>query len=195
MILAAHPWKDNSALIADAAALGYIGDRVLDPTFGKGNWWKQHQPVELVGHDITTTGVDFRALPDIGPFDTVAFDPPYVPVGGRTTTTIDDFNQRYGLVEVPHTNEELRELIRDGMAEFRHVLTKNGTLLVKCMSYVTGGRWRPMPRWVAQDAERLGYVQIDELVHLRRPGPQPNHPVQRTARRNYSMLLVFRWPS
>jgi hypothetical protein len=199
LILAAQKWTTNADLICSARDLGYIGDRVLDPTYGRGNWWKKWQPNELVAHDLILDGVDFRDLPDEGLFDTVAFDPPYIPQGGRDTSTLSEagasghFLDRYGLRTVPSTNGELRALIREGTVSFRHVLKPKGTLLIKCMSYVTGGAWRAMPRWIANDAERVGYTQIDEFVHLRHPGPQPKHPVQRTARRNYSMLLVFRW--
>lgn len=201
MIVAAQAWKDNAALIETARDLGYIGRRVLDPTFGMGNWWKNWQPDELVGHDLKTDGVDFRQLPAEGLFDTVTFDPPYIPQGGRDSSTLETgkqssstFIDRYGLRHGPRTNNELRALVHDGMASFSTVLARRGTLLVKCMSYVNGGAWRAMPRWIANDAEGLGYIQIDELIHLRHPGPQPHRDRQFTARRNYSMLLVFRWP-
>lgn len=78
------------------------------------------------------------------------------------------------------------------MAEAFRVTAPGGTLLVKCMSYVTSGAWRAMPRWVANDAEEIGYRQVDEFVHLRSPGMQPPRLTQRTARRNYSQLLVFK---
>ena len=200
-IVAAQAWKRNSDLIETAAALGYIGPRVLDPTYGLGNWWKTYTPIELVAHDWKTDGVDFRTLPDEGLFDTVAFDPPYIPQGGRATSTLNaepgdtvTFIDRYGLRNGPSTNRDLRALISAGLASFTGVLVQRGTLLVKCMSYVNGSAFQPMPRWIANDAEALGYVQIDELVHLRRPGPQPLRTVQNTARRNYSLLLIFRWP-
>lgn len=198
-ILAANRWADNAAMIETARDLGYVSGRVLDPTYGRGNWWKNWRPGNLVAHDLMTDGVDFRALPEEGPFDTITFDPPYIPQGGRDTSTVIEaggstFIDRYGLRDVPGTNTELRALIRDGMKSFTRHITRDGVVLVKCMSYVTGGRWRPMPRWIANDAEELGYIQIDELVHLRSPGPQPNHARQLTARRNYSMLLIFRWP-
>lgn len=193
MILSATAWRDNSALIADAHRLGYVTGVVLDPTYGKGNWWREHRPACLITHDIRLDGVDFRALPEADEsVDTVAFDPPYVPVGGRQTTTIDEFNDAYGLVDVPRTDAELQRLIFDGMAEAYRVLRPKGLLLVKCMSYVTGGRWRPMPHRVMAEGERLGFVPVDELVHLRRPGPQPHRDYQRTSRRNYSHLLVMR---
>lgn len=201
MIVAAQRWKNNAELIETARDLGYIGKRVLDPTYGRGNWWKSWRPEQLVAHDLILDGVDFRELPTEGLFDTVAFDPPYIPQGGRATSTLNidpgdtiSFIDRYGLRHGPSTNNDLRELIRAGVESFASVIIQRGTLLVKCMSYVNGSAFRPMPRWIANDAEALGFVQIDELVHLRTPGPQPARDVQRTARRNYSMLLVFRWP-
>lgn len=202
-IVAAHRWANNAAMIETARDLGYVKGRVLDPTYGRGNWWKNWRPTELVAHDrYRLDGIDFRQLPDDGLFDTIAFDPPYIPQGGRETSTLGEsgtsghFLDRYGLVEVPSTNEQLRQLIVDGLAEFRHHLVRGGIVLVKCMSYVNGSRWRPMPRWIANDAEALGYVQIDELIHLRHPGPQPSgRREQRTARRNYySQVVVLRWP-
>lgn len=199
MIHAAHRWKCNADLVETCRDLGYITGRVLDPTYGKGNWWKSWRPDELVTHDLRTDGVDFRDLPADGLFNAVTFDPPYIPQGGRATSTLHKngqavgFLDRYGLHDAPRTNDDLRRLIADGMAEFRRHLAPRGVVVVKCMSYVNGGRLRFMPRWVANDAEALGYLQIDELIHLRHPGPQPHREHPRHLRRNYSMLLVFRW--
>ena len=40
-ILAAQYWKDNAALIADVAKLYLDADvRTLDPTWGRGGWWR-----------------------------------------------------------------------------------------------------------------------------------------------------------
>jgi hypothetical protein len=194
-VLSATSWSNNSALIADAHRLGYITGTVLDPTYGKGNWWNQVSPDHLISHDIRIDGVDFRHLPEPArSVDTVTFDPPYVPQGGRTTSTTQGFLDAYGLSEVPGNVHELRALIVAGMSEFRRVLRPKGHLLVKCMSFVTGGAWTPMPHRLVADAEALGYVPVDELIHLRRPGPQPHRDYQLTSRRNYSHLLVFRWP-
>ena len=196
-ILAATAWRNNAELIADAARLGYIGARVLDPTYGRGKWWTVFRPAELVAHDLRQTGVDYTALPAElrrADFDTVAFDPPYVVMGGRSTTSAHDFTDRYGLIAAPRTVDELRAQLAAALGQFRDSLRPGGTLLVKCMPFVSGGAYHPMPRYLMDDAEALGYRLRDELIHLRSPGPQPPHPVQRTSRRNYSTLLVFDWP-
>lgn len=104
-ILAANRFGSNTDLLIACRDLGYIGERVLDPTYGRGNWWTKWRPADLTCHDIASDGVDFRDLPhDAGSFDTVAFDPPYIPQGGRTTSTEQGFLERYGLLTVPKTS-------------------------------------------------------------------------------------------
>jgi hypothetical protein len=96
-ILAASFWRDNSALIEDAARLSYLKKEwiILDCTFGRGLWWKRWIPDNLITHDIAIDGIDWRKLPeDDNTFDAIAWDPPYVSVGGRKTTTISEFHAR-----------------------------------------------------------------------------------------------------
>ena len=66
-ILAATPWTSNAHLIADCHELGYLDGHVLDPTFGKGNWWTVWRPEKLTAHDLDPErgdGVDYRDLPE-----------------------------------------------------------------------------------------------------------------------------------
>ena len=96
-ILAAQSWPTNAELVRDVFAL-HVPDRaavtVMDVTYGAGVWWR------IVGepdirHGLRThnprhydDGVDFRALPeDDASIDVIAYDPPYVATGGRTTST------------------------------------------------------------------------------------------------------------
>jgi len=86
VIVAAQSWANNSALIESLRDLGYIGRRVLDPTYGRGNFWNTWRPDSLIAHDLAD-GIDCRALPSThGLFDTIVFDPPYIPQGGRDTS-------------------------------------------------------------------------------------------------------------
>src|SRR5579862_4447487 len=90
-VLAAYHWQTNGHLIADCHRLGYLldDDHVLDPTYGRGAWWKVWRPEKLTAHTRAVDGSDFRHLPyPDGAFDTIAYDPPYVAKGGRSTSGI-----------------------------------------------------------------------------------------------------------
>jgi tRNA G10 N-methylase Trm11 len=197
LVLAATRWRSNAELIADCARLGYLreGDRTLDPTFGRGTWWKAWRPAELVAHDLAIDGVDFRDLPYAdATFDAVAFDPPYVCVGGRTTSTMPEFQRRFGLAEAPRTPRLLQDLIDLGLAEMRRVVRPRGVVLVKCADYITGGRlWLGTHHTLSRSLE-LGFDVVDRLEHVGNARPQPKRSSQQHARRNLSTLFVLRAP-
>lgn len=201
-VWAASVWADNAAVIKACATLGYLRKEwlVLDPTYEKGNWWTKWRPDHLVTHDIDIDKVDFRKLPHgDDTFDAVAFDPPYVSTGGRTTSTIPKFNDAYGLTEAPRTPALLQDLIHEGMNEMRRVLKPKGILLVKCKNYVSSGKLWLGPHHTIDHAHRLGFEVIDILQHLGTPGAQPQdrtrkdgkRVVQVHSRQNYSSMLIF----
>jgi hypothetical protein len=199
-ILAAHPWRTNGDLIADVHHLGYLndGDRVLDSTYGKGNWWKQYRPTGLITNDLnpeadTHTHEDFRCLGWAdGWFDAAVFDPPYIAQGGRKTSTTQDFLTRYGLHDVPKTTGAVQELINDGLTEITRIVKPRGIVIVKCKDYISGGALWMGTHYTVAHALSIGLVCCDRFEHVGRPGPQPHRPRQLHARRNLSTLLVFR---
>lgn len=186
--------RDNGSLIATAAQLWIAeGDRVVDVTYGKGNFWTVIRPAGLVAHDLAIDGVDFRHLPELdASVDVLLFDPPYIAQGGRDTSTIPDFLGRYGLVEVPKTTRELEELIAAGIIEAERVLAPGGRLFVKCMDYVNGGRLVLGRHHVVTTALGLELEQVDEFVHASGCGPQPPGRRQLHSRRAHTFLCVFR---
>ena len=197
-VLAATYWPTNAHLIEACAQLGYLAaDRpTLDPTYGRGIWWKRWRPNRLATHDIRLDGVDFRDLPHADQeFGAVAFDPPYVSVGGRKTTTMPDFQNRYGIDTAPTTPTGVQLLINAGLEECCRVLEPNGWLLVKCQDYISSGRLQPGTHWTLERALQLGMIYFDRLEHIAiAPRPQPSRRRQVHARRNLSTLLVFRRP-
>lgn len=201
-VLAASAWPTNADLIADVARLGYLepGDRVLDPTHGLGVWWKRWRPAQLVAHDLDPAKApdgpaDFRHLPyRSGCFDAATYDPPYVCVGGRRTTTLPDLHDRYGLTGAPATPAELQRLIDAGLAELVRVVKPRGLVLVKCQDYVSSGRLWPGTHHTLAHAFDLGCELVDRLEHLAGVRPQPPGRRQVHARRNLSTLLVLRTP-
>jgi hypothetical protein len=160
----------------------YLADEettVLDVTYGRGNWWKVYRPQHLCTNDLHTEGAtthhDFRSLPSYWAesFGVVAFDPPYVCKGGRDTSTIDDFNDRFGLHTTPRTPEALWAWIGLGVVECARVLDRGGVLLYKTADYIYGGRYRFGLGHAVEHVERAGLRLEDVVIHVSGAGGQP----------------------
>lgn len=194
-------WKTNAELFADVAKLGYLDGRVLDPTYGEGNFWTVFRPRKLVAHDLhTLDGVDVR---DIGEyhrrrsFDAIVYDPPYA-FRGRASKA---FDSKYGVGRYRSANAVM-ELYFDGMDSLFPLLRTavkvegrtepvGGYMLVKCQDQVVSGT----VHWQVDDITKfarsyLGLVKVDSFT-INSYRPQPNGRRQLHARRNGSSLLVF----
>lgn len=201
-ILAADHWATNADLIADVHRLGHLNDNwlTLDPTYGRGLWWTKWRPARLVAHDLDPARApdgpaDFTRLPYRGGcFGAVAFDPPYVSVGGRRTTGMSDLHNRYGLSDAPKSPAGLQELINAGLDECNRVLRPGGVLLVKCQDYISSGKLWTGTHHTLSHALSLGMGLVDRLEHLGGVRPQPPGRRQVHARRNLSTLFVLRTP-
>lgn len=178
-VKAAQEWASNAALIADCAALGYLRRewKTLDPTYGEGNWWKAWRPAELeenVWDPKNESGWDFREIPwEPESFDAVVFDPPYVAPGGRETSSIKSFHEKYGMGETPPTPALLHLYNLAGLAECHRVLRParrrngpEGMCLVKCQDYIWSGTFQPATFWMMEAAATLGFEVIDRLEHI-----------------------------
>jgi hypothetical protein len=211
-VLEAYAWKDNAALIAAAFDLhvwpkrwAFVGGGpdVMDVTHGRGLWWTWKLPslmaMKFTSHDIRHDGVDFRHLPEEDASqDVVCFDPDYVAIGGRDTSKIPEFNDRYGLtVKDYETPAALQMTINDGVTECARVLRPQGILMVKCATYVSSGKpWLGEYHTIHHGIEEAGLKVEDIFVHISGTGPQPLRPGSRQqhARSNSSRLIVFRKP-
>lgn len=185
-ILSATKWGNNSELISDCHKLGYISGRVLDPTYGLGNFYNVYRPDNLITGDLFTPAdlkLDFTRLPfPDRSFDTVIFDPPYK-LNGTPTDFVDT---RYGVGKYSRWQDRMALMIR-GQIECARVVKKGGHLLTKCMDQVVSGKVRFQSDIMTNVT---GLEKVDELLFLTNPREQP-HSRQMHSRRNYSHLLVF----
>lgn len=205
MYLEVQRWRTNSELIQAIFeihvspkkwAMVEGGPDVMDVTYGKGVWWhwRSDYQMKFTAHDFKIDGVDFTDLPEADEtMDVIAFDPDYVAPGGRDTSTIPDFNERYGLDDPYESPASLQEHINGGLAECARVLRPQGLILAKCTNYISSGKLWLGEYETIQAGLRLGLVVEDIAVHLGDPGPQPKRPTpQQHLRSNSSRLVVFR---
>lgn len=198
----------NAQLIVDCATLGYIrkSDRVLDPTYGRGLWWKLWRPDDLVIRDRKLDRAwNYREMAEFedATFDVVTFDPPYVAQGGRATIGegAEDFADRFGMVDCPRSPEELLRDNCAGLLQCARVTKPGGIILAKCKPYVSSGKLFPAHHLIFNYADvGLGLIYVDEFTHAAGTGPQPQTNLDGTerrqvhARQNASVLFVFRVP-
>lgn len=189
-VLAIDTYQSNADLILACRDLGYIEGHTLDPTYGKGTFWKAWRPTVFVGTDIDPAKslgqpVDFTSLPwDDGYFDTVVFDPPYK-LNGTPDEAID---QRYG-VHQPTRWQDRMDLCKRGIDECARVSRK--WLLIKCQDQVCSGKVRWQTIEFGSAAVDSGFELVD-MLHYVAYRPQPEGRSQIHARRNYSTMLVLR---
>jgi hypothetical protein len=195
VIFSAQKYSDNSELISACFELGYLRDDwlTLDPTYGKGTFWKGRKPkLLLLTSDKYTTNPDNNAydfcnlpFPDSEDWDAVVYDPPY-----KLNGTPDYPDDRYG-VGVSTRWQDRIDLMKRGQKECARVLKPGGYLLTKCMDQVVSGKVVWQTDIMTAQAQHDGLVKVDQLLYLTNPRPQP-HSRQVHSRRNYSSLLIFR---
>lgn len=190
-VRAVHRWPSNAHLIADVVKLHHPGGYVLDATYGRGGWWKQWRPLQLVTNDLNRETAaqfhyDFRDLPwDDEEFYAVAFDPPYKLNG---TPALGDFDDRYGIGQ-PTSWQDRMEAIAVGARECARVAST--LLYVKCQDQVVGGRIRWQTLMVANELAMYGWLLVDRFDMLGGGRPQPPGRRQIHAHGRPSTLLVF----
>jgi methylase of polypeptide subunit release factors len=184
----------NADLIAEVARL-YIkhGQKVCDPTFGKGVFWAKldRSQFELSASDLITTEVkhDLRKLPyPDSTFDHFVFDPPYAHWPGKMR--VEECYQNT-LTTKAHSHDAILNLYRDGMVEARRVLKDRGMLWVKCQDEIEHGHQRWSHIEIKEIASALGFEAVDLFVLLQNTQPVYRHVAQKHARKNHSYMWMF----
>lgn len=184
---------DNAALIASVAPL-YLTGTVLDVTYGQGVWWRRFQPKAFHGSDLAD-GIDFRDLPHADDsWDTVCFDPPYIPSRRPETMSAKvrgDHRGAYGL-NTTRTRAAVEQLIADGLAECARVARM--WVLAKACDYSENERTFVLGHVSAIAAGQAAGLRVHDLiVHAGGTGPGNfGHARIHRTRRAHSYLIVFR---
>jgi hypothetical protein len=207
-VLEVQEWPSNSELIEAVFEMHVWPKKwascmdVLDMTYGRGVWWKwttgfEESMMTLFENDLRQGGFDYREMPyGDNCFDVIAFDPDYIAPGGRESSTIQEFNDRYGLKDQYESPAALQLSINAGVAELARMLQPQGIGLVKCTNYISSGKVWLGEYETIRAGLNAGLLVEDIFVHVSKPGPQPDRPdsKQQHARSNSSRLIVFRKP-
>lgn len=211
-VLSATSWQTNADMILDVVELGLIrpDDKVIDLTWGRGTWWKKYHHVAgivanvglgpsdvSVGPTAVRVHHDYRALPAewSNTFDVVCFDPPYISMGGRKSSGLPDFMDRFGLETASGDPKSLHEYNVGGLVEAMRVCKPKGFVMTKCADYISSGRLQLGSHWMLDDALKMGLKVHDKLIHVGHARVQPGGRRTVHARQNTSVLWIFQKPT
>lgn len=209
-ILAADKFGPNRNLLITLRKLGYFNHSgiTMDVTWGRGKWWPtaRQDPdnakawgdtySRFIRHDLyTLDGVSYLALPEPDASVTmIAFDPPYISPGGRASSTIGDFNERYGIDKVARTPDLLDAEVARALRELMRVVEPGGIILHKTANYITSGQLHLSTVDAINSGTSIGLKVAEMLTHVGNVRAQPAGRTVRHARQNSSTMIVWRKP-
>jgi len=182
---------NNSDLIKNIADM-YIqnGDVVADVTYGKGVFWAKTDTSSftLLKSD-KLTGTDFTDLPygDTS-IDVLVLDPPYMHGGETVKRSINDCYKNENT-----SHESVVRLYLRGMLEATRVLKKGGLLFVKSQDEIESGNQQWSHVELMDIGKQIGFKCVDLFVLLQSTIPTMRVKYQKTARKNHSYMLIFKF--
>jgi hypothetical protein len=186
----------NAQRVLDLARLGYLPEPVLDPTYGFGGMWADHQPWHLVACDVDRRRArdvrcDMTALPFRDrSFGSCLLDPPYKMTGDSSTEARGRTSNHAELADrfaTTATRRSWRVTLEVAMVECMRVTMR--TLVVKCQDQIDSGY-----EWQTGEVVLIGTAhrwKLEDMIHLSNTISQPPGR-QVHARRNYSTFVVLR---
>jgi len=186
--------SDNQHQIIKDILTLYCPDGIdLDPTYSKGNFYKQiekprlksdlfPQADDVVKSDAASLWLENDSI------QTIMFDPPFVAGHTKESPTGIIGERFHGFRYV----SDLWEWYDKCLLEFHRVLKKNGVLIFKCQDTVSSGKQHLSHVHIINKAEELGFYSKDLFILTAKNRIiGHNHQVQKHARKFHSYFLVF----
>lgn len=173
------------------------GQTVIDPTFGKGVFWKS---VDVGQYDFHPSdlinGVDVRSLPfEDASVDVAVYDPPYRYVERTTVPShVDEQYQLSGSLRLATRPgiDGVLDLYQDGIAEMMRVLRRGGFLFVKCQDTAGDGKQTWVHIEVMEMCRKADLEPVDLLVVVTERPPPTRWKIQRSLKKAHSYFIVAR---
>lgn len=186
--------SDNQyQIIKDILALYCPNGIDLDPTYSKGNFYKQiekprfksdlyPQSDDVIKSDAANLWLENESI------QTIMFDPPFVAGHTKEKPTGIIGERFHGFRYIP----DLWEWYDKCLTEFYRVLNKDGVLIFKCQDTVSSGQQWLSHVHIINKAEELGFYSKDLFILTAKNRIiGHNHQVQKHARKFHSYFLVF----
>lgn len=157
---------DNQhTLIQDIIALHGKDGLIVDPTYSKGNLYKDVDlKFDISPQTADTIKADCRHLPlSSNSVVTIIFDPPFLATTGPSlgTSSGNIINKRFSVFP---SERELFQFYNDSLVEFWRILQQDGILIFKCQDKVSSGKQYFSHCWIWQKAIEIGLYPIDLFV-------------------------------
>jgi len=166
----------------------------LDPTYSKGNFYKNIEKPKLkfdiIPQSEEVKKADCTNLPiESGSLNSIMFDPPFV-AGIQKKSNNGIIINRFGSFK--NVSKELWEMYRKALKEFTRILKPNGILVFKCQDSVDSGKQCLSHVEIINYALKIGFYPKDLFVLLAKNRLiGKHHHKQQHARKFHSYFIVF----
>ena len=170
----------------------------LDPTFSRGNFYKDKIKAPILKFDVHpqvdgVAAANAEALPlQDSCIKTMIFDPPFLATCGASLKIKDGSNKMVKRFGVYPTEKKLFEFYKNSLQEFHRILIDKGILIWKTQDKVSGGKQYWSHTFIMEEASKMGFYCKDLFIlmskHRMTPKWQKN---QQHARKFHCYYLVF----
>lgn len=167
----------------------------LDPTYSKGNFYKNGIPQPKYKFDINPQNEDIqkadcRKLPfKNNTINNIIFDPPFI-AGIQNKSDDGIIINRFGSFK--NVSKELWKFYHESLDEFKRILKPDGILIFKCQDTIDSGKQCLSHIEIINYALQIGFYPKDLFILLAKQRLiGKHHWKQQHARKFHSYFIVF----